>query len=359
MRLVGVMRGPTPAYCHAAGAGRHRGNDALRGLAILAVVVTHTTAEWSAFPPEHRFAELHLLVRPALDIWIPWFLLVSGYYLGREDVVSWADYRSYLARRVERIVPPYLLWATILFVIGVAGGTWRASDYLVGIVNGRFAYPFYFVSVLIKLYLFYPVLAWTLDRPVRAALTLAGAGGLWFYGCLPDDPLGLRTTYLAEALFRRTVHAEWGVFFLLGVFFRRRTRPGPPATATPGWVPAAVVVGVVAAIAVAGFVGYGRILPGHAVGVLGVLVFLAVNTIPGEHFGLRWGLLAGLGVRSYSIYLLHEPWLQWSKYLLGAVVSDHPLLAQVPLLVVALGVPLALRWAAGAWLGARAAWITG
>lgn len=344
---------------HAADAGRHRGNDTLRGLAILAVVVTHTTAEWSAFPPEHPVALLYRSLRPWLELWIPWFLIVSGYYLGREDVGSWSDYRGYLARRARRIVPPYLVWATVIFAVGVAGGAWPASDYAVGIVNGRFAYPYYFLSVLIKLYLAYPVFLWALGTPARSVLSLVGAGGLWFYGCLPDDPLGLRSAFPSEVLFRRTVHAEWALFFLLGIFLRRRFRRGAAPGNPPRWATATVVSGCAAAIAAAGVIGYGGILPGHAVGILGVLAFLAVNSPFGERAVARTRLLAGLGVRSYSIYLLHEPWLQWSKNLIGSAVTEHPLLAQAPLVAAALGVPLMLRYVSGALLGWRATWVTG
>ena len=94
-------------------------------------------------------------------------------------------------------------------------------------------------------------------------------------------------------------------------------------------------------------------------GVLGVLMFLAVNAQPCGRFAARSRLLAWLGVRSYTIYLLHEPWLRWSKYLLGDAVAERPILAQVPLVAAALGVPLALRWLAGSLLGSRAAWVTG
>ena len=341
------------------GAGRHRGNDALRGLAILAVVASHTTAEWAAFPAGHPLTALYRAVRPALDVWIPLFLLVSGYYLGREDVDSMATYGRYLSRRARRILPPYLLWATILFAVGVAGGEWRVSDFPAGIVNGRFAYPHYFVSVLVKLYLAFPVFSWALKTPARAASLFVGAGGLWFYGCLPDDSLGLRSTFLVELLFRRTVHAEWAIFFILGIFLQHRACKTPRSAAAPNRGPGMAVAGLGLMFSVVGLVDSGRVLPGHIVGVLGVLLFLAINSNPGERFAARGRLLAGLGVQSYSIYLLHEPWLQWTKNALGAVVNERPILVQVPLVAAALGIPLAFRWLANLFPGSRTTWATG
>jgi peptidoglycan/LPS O-acetylase OafA/YrhL len=353
------MPGRAPSPGAAADAGRHRGNDALRGLAILAVVLTHTTAEWAAFPPGNPVAATYRSIRPALEIWIPLFLIVSGYYAGRVAVDSRAAYGSYLARRLRRIIPPYLLWATILFALGVAAGAWRVSDYAAGIVNGRFAYPYYFVAVLTKFIIACPVIVWALRSPAGAALSFIAAGAIWFYGGLPDDPLGMRSAFPSELLFRRTVHAEWAVFFVLGVFLRLRCRAAHQGAAPSPALPSVTVAVVACFAAIAGIVAYGRILPGHAVGIAGVLLFLGVNTPRGERLAARGGLLAALGANSYAIYLLHEPWLQWTKNLLGATASERPLLAQVPLVVVALAAPLAIRWCAVAVLGSRAAWVTG
>jgi peptidoglycan/LPS O-acetylase OafA/YrhL len=338
---------------------RDCGNDALRGVAILTVVLTHTTAEWAAFAAGHPLAAAYRALRPALDVWVPLFLVVSGYYCGREEVGSWRAYGAYLVRRGGRILPPYLLWATLLFALGVAGGTWRASDYVVGVVNGRFAYPYYFVSVLVKLVVAYPLLRWALGAPARAALTLAAAGGLWFYACLPDDPLALRTNGLTEVLFRRTVHAEWAVFFLLGVFFRLRTGGGRRAASRPAWEPVALVALAALGTLGAGIAACGRFVPGHAAGIAGVVAFLGVNTAAGERIAAHGPRLARLGAHSYAIYLLHEPWLQWTKNALGAAVQERPLQVQLPLLLVAIGVPLALCRGARVLFGPRAAWVTG
>ena len=129
--------------------------DILRVIAILAVILIHTTTKtlevthydlvhtpWTLFLNQiSRFA-------------VPLFFMISGFVLELSHPKS-INYFTYLYKRLNRIVIPYLLWSVFyfLFVYPHPG-----SPFLPVILYGSASHQLYFIPTLLVFYLVFPLL---------------------------------------------------------------------------------------------------------------------------------------------------------------------------------------------------------
>ncbi|MCJ7655830.1 MAG: acyltransferase, partial [Dehalococcoidia bacterium] len=85
--------------------------DAFRGLAIIAVVAIHswiypTTGVWNLF--------FIVTYRQLLNFAVPAFIFISGYWISKKPIKSLEDYKTFLIRRLPRVLIPYFFWSLIL-----------------------------------------------------------------------------------------------------------------------------------------------------------------------------------------------------------------------------------------------------
>lgn len=265
--------------------------EPLRGLAALAVAWFHFTNGGPLLP------EGSILRMSGQYGWagVEVFFVISGfiipYSMSRNRYRLPQDIFRFLAKRIVRLDPPYLL------AIALTVGLWYASTLApgfrgnqpdisagqlaahLGYLNAVIGYPwlnpvFWTLAIEFQFYIFVAVIYPALDhrRPVIRFATLAVMAGLPF-------------VVTAEAYLFRYL----GLFALGGAAYhlwqRQLGRLG--------------FVGVVAAIAVG--IGYSL---GPVICVAGVgtaLVIGLVNKLP------RWQPFCWLGSISYSLYLIHVP----------------------------------------------------
>ena len=141
--------------------------DALRALAILMVILTHvngstmhiTYVDYGLIPSLNWFIADFLCnsARIGVDL----FLILSGALsLGRE----W-DIKSFLSKRIPRIVAPFLFWAiitSIIFVLLPQSMIHHDTNILQTIyetlfAQSVFAYPYWFFWMILGTYLIMPV----------------------------------------------------------------------------------------------------------------------------------------------------------------------------------------------------------
>jgi surface polysaccharide O-acyltransferase-like enzyme len=127
--------------------------DSLRGLAILAVILIHTTTRtleashfnlvgfsWTLF--------LNQVVRFA----VPLFIIISGFVL--ETSAREENYWSFIKRRFSKIFIPYIFWS-LFYYLAVYNNN---NDSLVKVfLTGNASYQLYFIPALLVFYLLFPL----------------------------------------------------------------------------------------------------------------------------------------------------------------------------------------------------------
>ena len=351
-----VLQDPTDPTVASAGV-RDVGNDVLRGIAIFSVLFIHTTASWDRLPLNGWQLQAYGFVRLLCGLWLPLFLIVSGYYAGRTDIRSLQDFRVFLKKRLARIFIPYCIWSVVNFLPKYANGQMTLSDLLPGIAFGRLCYPYYFIPVLVKLYLAYPMFCFCVQRRRLIFPAMVVLAFLWLYPASLDDYAGLRTSRMTEWIFRRSVHVDWAFLFFLGITLRRlNVIPRMRDVINPGQM--SRVLGALLFVCLAATV-MSICVSSWFVVLLAVALFILLNIADQTVLAKRFKAVAFLGTMSYTIYLLHEPALGYLCRALEGVLRSHPFLTLLPLLAFSIGFPIAVHWAFSMLIGKRARLVVG
>lgn len=129
--------------------------DALRVVAILAVLLIHTTTRTleashynlNAFP-------LSIFLNQIARFAVPMFFMISGFVL-ELNYDGNTSFWQYLKKRFSRIFIPYLFWSGVyyLFVYKV-----HSTGFFQDILTGNASYQLYFIPSLLIFYLIFPLL---------------------------------------------------------------------------------------------------------------------------------------------------------------------------------------------------------
>ncbi len=122
----------------------------LRGFAICAVVIIHS------YPHGIR----GIFIRPPVNFAVAMFLFLSGWLTGTEP----RPFRHY-ARRIGRILVPYVLWSVIYTAVN---GTW--TSFWPDLLTGNAEIQLYYVLVYIQFMLLTPLLGALLRSRYRRAV---------------------------------------------------------------------------------------------------------------------------------------------------------------------------------------------
>jgi len=87
--------------------------DGWKGVAIIAVVAIHASAELGNFPAESFNWYFGLVFRQFINFAVPLFLALAGFFAVRSSTDFGLDYYR---KRLMRVLPPYLFW-TVVFVL--------------------------------------------------------------------------------------------------------------------------------------------------------------------------------------------------------------------------------------------------
>ena len=344
----------------------------LNGMAILGVVLFHA-AGWgftAMFAWTHRYLPVSA---PNFDqmgtlsyytlrgfeqlavFSIPAFLFVSGIFIaiatGRNrEALNW----STVGARIRNLVLPYLLWSALLMLASFAQSrSLSLRAVLVNLLTGRTNPAYYFVPLLIQFYLLAPLITRFARRRWLPLLIVAGlmqlavqllyypalinvkAGALqpiinvvpkWFFAArFFWFTLGVVAGFHMQAL-ERFVRRFGGwalgmalVFFPLGIveWEIMQELSGQPWLAHRE----TVLDSAFAAAVIFGFLGFNR------------------ASVPYSE------QLDDLGSKSYGIYLIHSPVMEYASRILYHVapwVLAWQLLLQPLLVVLGLGIPLSM-----------------
>lgn len=129
--------------------------DAMRAIAILAVVMIHTSSR--ALESVHfdlngnLFA---LFLNQFSRFTVPLFFLISGFVL-ELNYDEKAGFWEYLKKRFNRILIPYLFWGSIYYFLVYST---NPDTFLTAILTGSASYQLYFIPALLVFYVLFPLL---------------------------------------------------------------------------------------------------------------------------------------------------------------------------------------------------------
>ncbi len=136
--------------------------DYLRSLAILLVTVLHA---WSLLKmDEPQYGIMCYLYRAIVDAGVPLFVLISGaLVLFAPPITSVA---SFFQKRLKRVLIPFVIWATMIYIIGVYRHQYAdihtMKDAILCwfpyLLNNQINVSHWFVHMIIALYLLTPLL---------------------------------------------------------------------------------------------------------------------------------------------------------------------------------------------------------
>lgn len=130
--------------------------DVLRLLAILAVILIHTTTKTlEAARYALEAIPFTLFFNQAAIFAVPLFFLISGFVL--ELNYRQLDYLQYFKKRATRIIAPYIFWSLFYFLVYPMTQIPGAPFWYL-LITGQASYQLYFIPAIIIFYLLFPML---------------------------------------------------------------------------------------------------------------------------------------------------------------------------------------------------------
>jgi peptidoglycan/LPS O-acetylase OafA/YrhL len=324
---------------------------ALRGLAILLVVLNHSIHLGSWYSQELGYAKATgfeyyiLLILEQLGVFaVPIFLFVSGSFFvyaakGKELKNAYKIVKTNLGH----IVFPYILWSIVFYILIYVwlGQSYSPFEYIKHLIVG---YPFNFVPLLIFFYLLAPVLVAGGQRLSWVLLAVVGLYQIILLNLTYPGILGFEFPawmHILEMPVLRTTIATWGIYFPLGVIYSLNANRLMPVLFKFRWV---FLFGAVA-LFVSNIYRYSSAqLPPIEGYLCPVFLSLLLPSIKRDQIP-QVRRLELVGKRSYGLYLMHFNFI--NMVLFGLSIAFPPLLGYRALLlpmlfILGLSVPLAL-----------------
>ncbi|MBP6979793.1 acyltransferase [Candidatus Curtissbacteria bacterium] len=197
--------------------------DVIKAVAIIAVVLVHTTSLSYSYFSRNGIGWNSLLVIDQLTRFcVPVFVGLSGYGLGIKNMDIGRDYRQFFRRRVVKLLPWYLFWSGIIyFYIRLSEERGHVEHYSVWkiIFMGKADYHLYFVPMIVSLYLIFPLMAILIKKFRWRIILFLGflQTVLYFFTSLEAEKiikLGFSWGDQQQYLF----FGSWIFYFALGIY---------------------------------------------------------------------------------------------------------------------------------------------
>ena len=350
--------------------------DPVKALALIAILINHVVEEFGPGPwftnPDNTWpslvVRLHTIVPPGTSFFLQsvraagWlgdaapgvFILASGVGLtlsALADPASTLDTRGFYRRRLLRLFPLYIamhfvVLAGALFVPGnidsFAGLRTLLSLTGIRVLPGTFFHispSWWFVWLILQLYVVYPYLFRALRKlgPTNflfAAIVVTFAAR----GIGLELPRG-RYAWLTGLFFASRL-AEFAVGMVLAqMIVSRRARANAPAAPSTFAIVAlsllCYVLGLLASFTLSGALVSNLLVTVGMTGIFWAVWRALLRPEPHLASAAQW-----LGKRSYAVFLLHQPPLQWTAAWFGPARGVHLAAA---LGALGLSVPLAAK----------------
>lgn len=320
------------------GKGRLRSLDALRGVAILLVVLAHYMPQF--------FSALAGSTVPSLcgEGGVILFFFLSGFLIDRNLSID-ANVLSYGVRRASRILPMY--WISIILVAAL-DPRWGLKDVLLNATfmapiakTERMAGVYWTLYIEVLFYAVAPFLKRVDDRKVWAVpyLFLASYGVLWMrVGGLPGQAPYHLIYCIAGMQFgacQRGALSDAGLGVLIAIMAVCASvfSPISPLIGVPAFVSAALVWFALRrgfesrTLGFIGIVSYSWYLL-HT--IIGYRISGMVTSVGAPHWAPGVAALATLALASATYFLLEQPAIGLGKHVLTLKVRHRPTILKSP-----------------------------
>ena len=130
----------------------------LRGLAIICVVMIHSSNMGFQFSSESFNFNFTLLSRQLINIAVPLFLAISGYFLAKKDITTLSEHFIFLKKQIPKIYIPFLFWSIVWLVLGVLLFNASIAHELFKLAIFQSSGPYYFIALILQYYILLPLL---------------------------------------------------------------------------------------------------------------------------------------------------------------------------------------------------------
>ncbi len=216
----------------------YRQFGALRGLAIVLVVLNHSVKSVTWVPQESAQSlaaggeSLFLSILVELGVLaVPIFLFISGGFFayaasGSRSKLSWKPVKSSL----KQVLWPYLVWSVVFYALVYL---WKGEQYsVVGYATKLIVgYPFNFVPLLVFWYIASPLLVRISDRFGWAFIAILAVYQLILLNLVFPGAFGFEFPSWMNALVPKVIGftmAKWAIFFPLGLICGLKARTVNP-----------------------------------------------------------------------------------------------------------------------------------
>lgn len=307
--------------------------SSLRAFATFMVILLHCA---SPLVQQSEFASSSWWIAHLYDALmracVPLFVMISGALLFSKTM----DLSTFLSRRFQRILLPFLFWAAIYLVVQhvILESNASLSWIMLSVVRGPVSFHFWFIYMLLGLYLFIPILnSWVVQANAKHMLYFLA---IWGFTLLLKPVIAIDPR-LAPGLTLDYFGGFMG-YLVLGFYLYRYGHKY-----SSGVVPGMLLFALGAAITIAGpyysghisgevdFLLYNYLTPNVAIMAIGLFLLFKNTTLPGRDNRFI-GLVSN---HSYGIYLVHILVL---RYLFPAIgfdpISLSPLFG-IPVMAIA------------------------
>jgi len=132
--------------------------DMLRGLAIIFVIVIHSSNIGLQFPDTSINFHFTVLLRQVINIAVPLFLAISGYFLAKKNISNLDEYIKFIKIQIPKIYIPFFVFSALWFILGVLIFNHSITKELINLITFQSSGPYYFIALIIQYYILLPIL---------------------------------------------------------------------------------------------------------------------------------------------------------------------------------------------------------
>lgn len=143
--------------------------DSCKGLAIIAVIVTHSAEDSLGFTEDSYNWMFGVLLRQFSNFAVPLFLALAGLFSGKQ----YGESVGFFRKRLVRIAPPYVVWSLLFIAINSPNLLLCPKSLIVELVLGSGIEIGYFVIVLIQFIVLTPLLSRISSRKIHIVIMVS------------------------------------------------------------------------------------------------------------------------------------------------------------------------------------------
>jgi peptidoglycan/LPS O-acetylase OafA/YrhL len=324
---------------------------ALRGLAIILVVLNHTTymgtlypTQWG-YPPIEGWLRYVIATINQLGVFaVPIFLFLSGcFFTYASQTKSIKQSYKIVWSSLKNVVWPYIIWSLVFYIVifFLNDQKYTPLEYLKNLIVG---YPYDFVPLLIFYYLISPVLVRLSKKYGLIVIVVIAAYQFYLINLLNPGITGFNFPEWAR-YFRipvlSTNMSDWALFFPLGIIYSLHAKSLLPQLRKFRWV----IVLLTGLFFILTVLNFAMVLNFPFAQWIAPVLFMGIIPVIRRESIPFVRQLELVGKKAYGLYLTNLTVLYITLTIFHAAIPamlGMPLVLFPILFILALGIPLVL-----------------